>query len=336
MDVIVDRIVGSFIGHAVGDAMGLIVEGHDCEIAISFLESFAEDRAAGTLMVEFGQYSDDTQLARELSCSLIARRCFDPTDYAFRICDLFMSGRVVGGGRTLHAAAQRLASGVHWSDAGAPAGAAGNGAAMRATPIGWLFGASSQELVNAASIQAMITHRDSNAVAGSIVMAQAVAINIRDGINIEGAEFLEQISAVISNLAPAFANMIFDMRHFLELPQQQVHSIISQMGSSTFDDEWRGTISPHVVPSVLWALFSYLRGRSNFFEVVKIAISGGGDTDTTAAMGGALAGAALGQSCIPKDLAIRINDHSHWGIEELSKLASDIACLRTEFWAQGA
>jgi ADP-ribosylglycohydrolase len=324
MDV-ADRISGSFAGMAVGDAVGLLVEGHDREIATNFVRTFFEDWEEGVLPDPFGQYSDDTQLTRELAASLVTHRRFDPADYAGRISSLFASGRVIGGGRTTIAAAQRLAKGIHWSEAGAPFGAAGNGAAMRAAPIGWLYGANSSELVHAASQQAMITHHDYNAVSGSILIAKAVSLIIESGEAIEASEFLGSLAQSISSIAPEFANMVYDLRHFLPLPLDAAHSIISQLGGQDVAGEWQGTISPHVIPSVLWALFSYLRSRPNYLDVIKMAISGGGNTDTTAAMSGALAGAECGIAFLPTTLTSRLNDQSQQGLTELTNLANELA-----------
>ena len=323
-----DRISGSFAGMAVGDALGLLVEGHDREIAINFVKAFFEDRDKGALPDPFGQYSDDTQLTRELAASMVTHRRFDPDDYAGRISNLFASGRVIGGGRTTIEAAQRLATGIRWSEAGAPIGAAGNGAAMRAAPIGWLYRASSSELVHAASQQAMITHHDYNAVGGSILVAQAVSLIIDSGGTVDNGDFLLSVAQPVSSTAPQFANMVYDLRHFLSLPLDTAHSIISQLGSQDAAGEWQGTISPHVIPSVLWALFSYLRSRPNYLEVIKMAISGGGDTDTTAAMSGALAGAECGIAMLPDDLTSRLNDKSQWGLRKLMSLSNAVAEIR--------
>ena len=44
----------------------------------------------------FGQYSDDSQLARELVVSIVDRGKFDAVDYASRIAALFRENRIVG------------------------------------------------------------------------------------------------------------------------------------------------------------------------------------------------------------------------------------------------
>ncbi|WP_082218394.1 ADP-ribosylglycohydrolase family protein [Kamptonema formosum] len=47
----------------------------------------------------FGQYTDDSQLARELLESYLACGRFDPSDYARRIAAIFAENRIVGRGR---------------------------------------------------------------------------------------------------------------------------------------------------------------------------------------------------------------------------------------------
>src|SRR4029077_10898933 len=127
-------------------------------------------RSGGLGLVRFplGQYSDDTQLARELARSLVRQRRLDPADYAGRIATLFTQNRVVGGGRATVGAARRIADGVPWDMAGTPAPAAGNGSAMRAAPIGLFFCGDPDGLVRAAHDQGRITHQDRRCSAGAI------------------------------------------------------------------------------------------------------------------------------------------------------------------------
>jgi len=68
-------------------------------------------------------------------------------------------------------------------------------------------------------------------------------------------------------------------------------------------DSWEG-ISPFVISSVLWSLYSFLKSPNNYLNSIKIAINVGGDVDTTAAMTGAVSGSFLGIDAIPSRLAI--------------------------------
>jgi ADP-ribosylglycohydrolase len=94
-----------------------------------------------------------------------------------------------------------------------------------------------------------------------------------------------------------------------------------------FRDHWKW-ISPFVIPSVLWSLYSFLRTPEDYWETVCTAIVAGGDVDTTAAMAGAISGAHLGLQRLPRELAQQLNDGGRWGLDELVDLAN--RCYRVK------
>jgi ADP-ribosylglycohydrolase len=173
-----DQFSGCLIGQCVGDAVGFMVEGSSPEVCRPYADAVLragqpyEGRRGD---FAFGQYSDDSQLARELMQSYVKRGHFDPSDYAKRLAALFSGGLVVGGGWSTAQAAARLASGVPWDRAGTPAPSAGNGSAMRAAPIGLMFYDAPDFLVAAAHDQGRITHADPRCSAGAVAIAAAVA-----------------------------------------------------------------------------------------------------------------------------------------------------------------
>ena len=89
-------------------------------------------------------------------------------------------------------------------------------------------------------------------------------------------------------------------------------------------DRWQG-ISAFVIPSVLWSLYAFLRSPDDYWETVCTAIAVGGDTDTMAAIAGALSGARLGVEALPPDLVDRLNDRGEWGAAALRELAQKCA-----------
>ena len=105
-----DRFAGSLIGQALGDALGFVVEGHPparCRRYVDEVLKTGRAGEGGRAPFAFSQYTDDTQLARELLESYVACKGFDPADYARRIAAIFAEGRIVGRGRTTEAAALR-------------------------------------------------------------------------------------------------------------------------------------------------------------------------------------------------------------------------------------
>ncbi len=148
-----EQFRGCLIGQCLGDAIGCRVEGYSPEVCQNFVRSQVRRkkiRDRDRFGLPFGQYTDDSQLARELLQSYVNCGQFDPSDYATRIADIFAQQRIVGRGRATEEAANRLIRGVAWQEAGTPAPNAGNGSAMRAGPIGLIFYDDPSQLVQAA------------------------------------------------------------------------------------------------------------------------------------------------------------------------------------------
>ncbi|HET6837413.1 MAG TPA: ADP-ribosylglycohydrolase family protein, partial [Gemmatimonadales bacterium] len=90
--------------------------------------------------------------------------------------------------------------------------------------------------------------------------------------------------------------------------------------------QWQG-ISAFVTPSVCWSLYAYLRSPDDYWETICTAIAVGGDTDTMAAIAGAISGARLGLDALPQALLTRVTDRGSWGAEALEGLARSCAAI---------
>lgn len=239
-----------------------------------------------------GQYSDDTQMSMMVAESLISNKGFNPDDLAVRYVDWIVSGRARGYGKTTLMAVQNLTSGKHWSESGI-AGSYGNGTAMRAAPFGIYFRNDLQSLVAICKIDSAITHASEDAEAGSIAIALATA----HAINNDTEDLLERISE--------------------KLPDSKVKGLVYSLGSLVNSDQ----ISPQQALRVLGtkanvretvpaALYCFLR-FNDYHEAILAAIKAGGDTDTTAAIVGALFGAKFSMKGI---------DKSFYSVEDFDKL----------------
>src|SRR5262245_60387384 len=127
-----EQFSGCLIGQCLGDALGAPVEGMGGGTCSYYVRDVLRAGRAGTISRgrhAFGQYTDDSQLARELLQSYAACQRFDPAEYARRIAAIFKEKRIVGPGGATAAAAFRLIRGVPWEEAGTPAPSAGNGSA---------------------------------------------------------------------------------------------------------------------------------------------------------------------------------------------------------------
>ena len=317
------RYSGSLIGQCLGDALGFVVEGEPPEICRKYVEKTLKAGRVGEhgrTPFPFGQYSDDSQLARELLQSYAECGGFDPREYARRIAVIFVENRIVGRGRATEQAAWRLAAGVPWDEAGTPYPSAGNGSAMRAGPIGLLFSDDPEEMVRAAHNQGRITHRDPRCSAGAVAIAGAVAMAVRGG-EIEAGRFLSQLAEWAALFEGSVVDALRQLVEWVPLPPEEVATLVSGIGHNPdYPAEVCG-ISPFVTTSVLWSLYSFLRSPNDYRETVRTAIAVGGDVDTTAAMAGAISGAYLGLDAIPESWARRVTDRGSWGYDELVWLA---------------
>lgn len=333
----VDRVAGTLVGQCLGDALGFPVEGHPPETCAAYVANLLRKGHAGTIgrpPFPFGQYTDDSQLARELLCSLVENRGFEPIDYAARIGALFSEGRVVGRGRATEEAATRLARGWPWWESGAPAPNAGNGGAMRAAPAGIWHWNDARQAAMLGHVQAALTHHDPRACAGAAAIAAGTALSLGSDRQapLDAASFCAAIGNLVTPIHEGFAASLVDLGGWAATAEPKeafAHADAAAAANGGAPDGWRG-ISPFVVPSVLYSLYAFLRWPDSPWNAICCAIEVGGDVDTTAAMTGALAGARNGLSSLPAALIEQLTDQGTWGLAELTSLASRAQALLVE------
>lgn len=326
-----DKCVGSLLGQALGDAAGLPVEGASVTAAAQAARSI---RNGGFAQIS-GQYSDDTQLARELCLTLTNKGLFDARDYAERIKDLFVTNRVVGRGIATDNAARRIAQGTALSEAGEPPPSAGNGSAMRAAPIGMFHHASHDQegLVRDAQAQGSITHQDERCSAGSVAVAAAVAEAIQgrheeaDGVRKLCRRSGELAFGIHEGAGAAFARVAELLDCPIAESREEIAGMLSADGKAPKGTDGNGIITPFVVPSVAWALFAAARSGGDPVEAAAICMDGGGDIDSTGAMAGAIAGAMGGERALPSFAPAALHDQGEWKGDALADLAREV-CLR--------
>jgi ADP-ribosylglycohydrolase len=281
------------VGTAIGDALGVPFETMrgDNPLLVNWDgKSYLGSKHHGLLPA---QYSDDTQMSLMVAESLIENNGFVPEDLCARYVDWIVSGRARGYGRTTFMAVEKLQKGIHWSESGVP-GSYGNGTAMRAAPFGIYFRHDIAKLVESVKIDSAITHQSHDAEAGALAIALATAyIANHDTDNL--------IDKIMVHLPDSC------VKHKLS----KLHVLISAGASTTMSLALLGT-GANVRETVPAAIYCVLR-FDNYYDAVLAAIKAGGDTDTTAAIVGALFGA---KSSL-KDI-----DKSFFEVEDFDKLVT--------------
>jgi ADP-ribosylglycohydrolase len=324
-----DRLAGGVLGLALGDALGFVVEAAPVEVAQAYAGSELADRRIGARShtdFPFGQYSDDTQLARALLLGVRDAGRWDPAAFARRVEELFRDGGPVGAGPGTRGAAERLGAGVPWRQAGTPAPYAGNGGAMRVAPLGLLLTDDPARLIEAAAEQCLVTHLDPRCGGGAVAVAGAAALAARPG-PVDSQRLLRELAEMVAVVNAEMADVVTGVGAWLELAPEQAMARLRQAALDPGEGpEWRG-ISTHVVPTVAWSLYAALRSPDDYWTAVCTAIAVGGDTDTMAAMAGGIVGGRVGRDALPAELLGYLTDRGAWNAEQLEALARDCGAI---------
>ena len=325
-----DSFVGCLIGQGVGDALGFIVEGcspADCEQYLESIKPVALPTMTRLPQFTFGQYSDDTQLARELLISFVQTRGrVDPAHYALRIAMMFQphAYRIVGYGKQTAAGAENVRKGLHHSACGITSGQ-GNGSAMRSAPIGLILADQPDSVViKVARTLSAITHASESTMEGAAAVALAAKFAMlgRDKA-FDRRAFLKYVCQGVS---PSFAACIKKIPEAIKTNTVPgAAQFIVGMGAARGESEWPHGIGHGVLQTVVWALLSVCSFPDSFVDCMGIAIRVAGDVDTTAAIAGAIVGArvGVGAGAIPAVWASRLHDLEEWKEGDLVKLAQD-------------
>jgi ADP-ribosylglycohydrolase len=315
-----EQFSGALIGQCLGDALAFPVEGYVPEVCRQYVAGILRRGKGGSVgrpPFPFGQYTDDSRLAREILVRYREGGSFEPADYVSRIAPL-PAGGMTGRGRATEEAAAAEPS-------------AGKGSALGAEAIGLLFWDDPVELVRAARDQGRITHRDRPSPGGAVAVAGAVALALRG--ETERRSFLSRISEWSGSVDATMGKAVGSLEEWVDLPPGDALARIRSLDPEGADErQWRG-ISGFVVGSVLWSLYAFLRAPDDYWEAVCLAVSAGGDVDTMAATAGAVSGARLGIGALPRELTGRLTDGGTWGCRELRLLAED--CYRLKGGEEG-
>jgi poly(ADP-ribose) glycohydrolase ARH3 len=281
-----DRFRGCLLGLAIGDALGATYEGESSSFIASRFPSPQSllDRDLGTL-----QYTDDTQMTIGVAEALLE----DGEIRAATLCRKFVENYVParGYGRGARRILEAMEEGRDYAavtEQVFPGGSYGNGAAMRVAPLALLFSNDSQRLEEQVVRQSEETHRHPLGIEGAQIIASAVAAAL-DIEQFDRQEFLNRIRPACTQ--PPFVDRwerLADLR-----PQQ-----IAELGNGIEATE-----------SVMTAVACFLAWPDSYVDAIGNAILLGGDTDTIAAMTGAISGVYLGIEAIPSTTLAKLENH---------------------------
>ena len=302
-----DRAHGALLGTFVGDALGMPFEGAAPTVIPSDVE-MVEARLGR------GSYTDDTQMMIALAESLIERGRVEEEPLARAFQAAYDPAR--GYGRGTRRVLELWRNGVPVADAAtqvfAAHGSRGNGAAMRIAPVAVRFHQDPERLLTEAVRSARVTHAHPVGVDGAVVQAAAIGAALRDEDALAGALAAARTDELRAGLAGVSALLAEPTN------QAEIHG--------------RLRTSSDAAESVCAAIYS-AAAHPTFHAAVCFAVSLGGDTDTVAAMTGAISGARLGANSIPRRWvdALEDGDRGRTHVEQLAtrlaEVSFGVACL---------
>lgn len=318
-----DQFTGALMGCAVGDALGAPIEGRSREHIAAMqgiTDGYQPFSHGKKIHYPAGQYTDDTQLTIATVRGLLACGRVDGAGIAEEFAKLWQSGEIVGAGPVAHRAVRRLLEGVGWEDAAVADDLPLNGAAMRIAPVGLWHCDRPDRLADDVTVASIVTHRHPLAVDAAVAVATAVAHAVTES-TIETARLLAVVSEAVEAKSPDFARRIRQLNAWLELPESTALEAIAEHGP---ERRAQGFGIPAMAePTVLAALYTFLKSPGDFMGTVDCALHVGGDVDTIAAIAGAISGAHNGLGAIPRNLVTGVKDS-----EEILELGARLLVRR--------
>jgi len=260
---LLDRALGSFLGVAIGDALGATVEFCTEQEIVAERKVHRQIVGGGWLGLKAGRVTDDTEMAIALGSALIASGGWDLRAIAEAFVAWVRSLPIDVGNTCRRGIRRYLLDGTLSAP---PCGEdGGNGAAMRNLPT-VLASLGSEELLIERSIeQAHITHNQSESDAATAALACMTRRLLLEGAHAPCASMVDQFVG---------RNPVFGFR------------------------PWPGKAGGYIVETVQ-TVFDGFFNTESFEDCLVRIVNRGGDADTTGALAGQLAGARYGLQGIP-------------------------------------
>jgi len=287
-----NRFRGALLGTAIGDALGAPFEGSPLV--------HGDALAAWAHANEPLRWTDDTHMTIGVAESLIARGGFDGTHMADRFVANYDAEPWRGYGAGPPIVFGGIRAGANWDQPAAALfggqGSFGNGAAMRVAPVGLLGWRDMATAARTARDTARITHAHELAMDAAAIQACAVAWLVTAAPSphwLTALSLMDELRTLARS--GSLRRKLGDVERLAT--QGSSREAVGVLGNGIAADE--------AVPA---ALYAFVRHIASFADAVTAAVRLDGDTDTIAAMTGALAGAFHGVDAIPDRWRSRLED----------------------------
>jgi ADP-ribosyl-[dinitrogen reductase] hydrolase len=284
------KTLSGLMGLCVGDALGVPVEftsrAERVQSPVTTMQGY------GTWNQPPGTWSDDSSLTFCLAETLCRGYSLDAIANSFwrwyKAAYWTPRGQLFDIGNTTHAAIMRLKQGILPREAGGKIeNTNGNGSLMRILPMAYCHKILTfSELISRVHDVSAITHAHTRSL-----MACGIYISIAVAL-LEGADPQTAYRQSLSKLETIYSQReyLLEKPHFARIYSGEISKLpVEEINSGGYVID--------TLEAALWCLLN----SSSYSQAVLTAVNLGGDTDTTAAVTGGLAGIYYGVENIPQE-----------------------------------
>jgi len=287
-----NRCVGTIVGFAAGDALGMPAEFLSREQIRRYygkpISGFLKAHPGhASDFLPAGSYTDNTQTMLATAECLVECTRMDPARQADAMLSWHQNAVPHRTPSTANLrACGHLLCGRPWNKSGVFS--SGCAAAMRMIPIGLVYNRSPEELTRAALDNCIITHNEPHARAAAVSVAYLISRLLQSDERSRPADQVLETADHVAHLDEDLAAMLRWTTQITHLPPEEA---LFEIGTSS-----------DAIETVPAAVYCFLKHPRNFLGAVLPAVNAGDATDSIGALTGSLVGVLAGIQAIDKQL----------------------------------
>lgn len=274
------KVKDGIIGLLIGDALGVPVEFKSREYLHK--NPITKMEGHGTYNMPSGTWSDDTSMTLATMASIVTKNTIDYTDIIEEFCEFVFNGKYVqyyvfDYGNTTVSALEKYCSGTPALESGGTSDRSnGNGSLMRILPLAYIPDITYETIENISGL----THAHKRSKIACVLYIEIARSMLKNDLTI-----IKHVKNAFESIKKYYKNEN-ELKYFKKI----------------FNLDFSGGVSSggYVLDSLESTIYCLLT-TDNYQDAVLKAVNLGGDTDTTAAICGGLAGIYYGYDAIPID-----------------------------------
>ncbi len=300
------KFLGCVLGAAVGDALAFPYQHYSRQflrsISSPLTDGFAEHH---TSSYPSGQYSDDTQMLLAL-LKAIAGAAAEAAElnvpFVLRhLLPLWRDQMLVERDPSCAEAMARVLGSGESQPRPLEEGRAEASPTGRAVAVALWYHRHPDEMHERVEAMVRLTHTDRRTLACAAAVAAMIEHNLTTTEIILG-DFLDKTAAACARFDERIAEAILDFPRILSMAENRCHRHLEAVCEDRRYPMSDEGLSEYAVPTMLFALHSFLKSPHRYEDTVDRCLRLGGQVDTATFLAGAISGAHLGSDAIPANL----------------------------------